>query len=209
MKPITPKNNAQREFIRSIAENEIILVEGPSGTGKDYVSCAMALEYLYRDDKPIQNIILTGPTIHVGKGIGFFPGDAQDKSSEYLHAQINTIIKLVGDKEYKNLLRHAVIQLFPLPLIRGASIDNSFILCTESQNATYAQIKCLLTRIGENSKMVINGDFIQSDLPGEYVPYWDIFEKLQNAHIQGIGHMTFTNNDIVRNGLISKILSVI
>ena len=204
---ITAKTEGQKEYIRSIVENDITFVEGPSGTGKTYIAVGIALDWLNRPDKPIEKILLTRPTIHIGPSIGYFPGNRQEKSEEYLFPVIQTIKKIIGEKEYKSLLNQKKIEILPLPLIGGLSLDNYFIISDENQLAIYGQIKCLLTRIGTDSTMVLNGDGDQSNLPYAPCPFVEIANNLSG--LNGIGHVKLGLDDIVRNGLIGQILRIL
>lgn len=204
---IQSKTDGQQQYIRSIVENDITLCCGVAGTGKTYVSCGLALEWLERSDKKIDKILLTRPICHIGAGIGFFPGNRDEKSAEYLYPVIQTIIKIIGEKQCKLLINQKKIEMLPLPLMRGMSLDNYFVIADECQSATYAQIKCLLTRIGEDTKLVLNGDETQSDLPYKNCPFTRISNLLSS--VDGIGYVKLGLDDIVRNGLVGKILRIL
>jgi phosphate starvation-inducible PhoH-like protein len=198
-----PKNDEQRLLIRTIRDNQITLAEGCAGIGKTAVSIALAMEYLNKGQ--VDKIILSRPAIEAGDKLGHLPGDLEEKLYPYLLPLYDELLKYINRAELDMYKRQGIIEIAPIPYLRGRTFNNSFIILDESQNLDFKQLKMVLTRIGSNSKMVIQGDAEQSDLPD-----WrqggleDCMEKLQNT--PGIGIIYLEGKDIVRNPLIGTIL---
>lgn len=210
VKPLSAKSDGQKDYIRSIAENQITICHGLAGTGKTYIPVTMALDWLYRTDKPIEKIVLVRPIVEVGGGMGFYPGTKEEKATEYLIPIIDQIEGHVGKAEYNKLVKDGVIQLTPLPLMRGLNWHNSFIIADEMQSATYNQLVCLLTRFGRDSRMVINGDVKQTDLHlqnGERCPLMHVIDRIRG--IAEIGFVELSYEDIVRSDLIGSIIQAL
>lgn len=202
--PLVPQTEAQRFFLSSLRNNTLTLVRGSAGAGKTYVALAYAAELLHSRD--IERIILTRPLVGVdgeeGK-IGALPGTLQDKLQFWAMPMVDVLIERMGKGAFDYYLQHDKIRIVPLAYLRGSSFDNCFIHCTEAQNTTPAQIKMLLTRVGENTQIVLDGDPQQSDLK-KTSGLDDAVERLIDLH--GVGHVTFTKNDVVRSGFCQKVL---
>lgn len=203
-KILKPRSNNQINYIRNIAENTITFCQGLPGTGKTHIAVGMAIEYLL--EKKIQKIVITRPVIEAGEKIGYLPGSAEEKLHPYLLPIIDEILHFISAAEYSSLKTNHKIEVVPLGLMRGRNFHNCFIVADECQNASYDQLKMLLTRIGMNSKMVLTGDIDQSDLPkhiqGGFITMIDRLNNLSN-----IGISKLEGNDIIRNPIIMDILN--
>lgn len=200
---LKPKTENQKEYIRTIAENTITFCQGVAGSGKTHIAIGMALEYLL-DDK-VKKIIITRPVVESGEKIGYLPGTAEEKLHPYLLPILDEIYYFISTAQYVSLKLNNKIEIVPLGLMRGRNFHNSFIVADECQNASYDQLKMLLTRTGNNSKMILTGDISQSDLHksmrGGFI---DLIHYLEN--LEQIGVAKLNNSDIIRNPIIGKIL---
>ena len=178
--------------------------QGVAGSGKSHVAVGIALEYLL-DDK-VNKIIITRPVVEAGEKIGYLPGSAEEKIHPYLLPILDEIHHFISPAYYTSLKTNNKIEVVPLGLMRGRNFHNCFIVADESQNASYEQLKMLITRIGNNSKMVLTGDVSQSDLARHMQGgFYHMMNALEG--IEGIGVARLTNSDIVRNPIIGKIIS--
>ena len=201
---LKPRSENQKEYIRAVAENTITFCQGLAGSGKTHIAIGMALEYLL-DDK-VKKIIITRPVIEAGEKIGYLPGTAEEKLHPYLLPIIDEINHFISMAHYTTLKLNNKIEVVPLGLMRGRNFHNAFIVADECQNASYEQLKMLLTRVGQESKLILTGDIGQSDLSRHLRGG---FINLINAldGIDGIGTCRLESSDIVRNPIIAKILS--
>lgn len=200
---LKPKSDNQKEYIRTIAESIVTFCEGVAGSGKTHIAVGMAVEYLL--EEKVEKIIITRPIIEAGERIGFLPGTAEEKLHPYLLPILDEISYFVGMSGYKTLKALNKIEIVPLALMRGRSFHNSFIVADEAQNASYEQLKMLLTRIGNDSKMVITGDITQSDLNYKMQSgFLSLIKRLST--LEDIGISKLDTFDIVRNPIIAKIL---
>lgn len=201
---LKPRSENQKEYIRTIAENTITFCQGLAGSGKTHIAIGMALEYLL-DDK-VSRIIITRPVIEAGEKIGYLPGTAEEKLHPYLLPILDEINHFIPIAQYVNLKTNNKIEVVPLGLMRGRNFHNCFIVADECQNASYEQLKMLLTRVGMNSKLVLTGDIGQSDLARHMQGgFLSLIYALEG--IDGIGLGKLESADIVRNPIIAKILS--
>lgn len=200
---LKPRSENQKDYIRSVAENTITFCQGLAGSGKTHIAIGMALEYLL-DDK-VKKIIITRPVLEAGEKIGYLPGTAEEKLHPYLLPILDEINHFISSAQYASLRLNNKIEVVPLGLMRGRNFHNSFIVADECQNASYDQLKMLLTRTGQESKMVLTGDVGQSDLSrhlrGGFI---DLIRTLDG--LDGIGFCQLHAGDIVRNPIIAKIL---
>ena len=200
-KSLTAKTQNQKNYILSIIENDIRFCFGPSGTGKSFVAAGIAAQHLNR--QKTSQIIVTRPLVCAGKNLGAVPGEIDDKVKPYLKPMEENLKFFLGNKKFKKLMDEDIIKFEPLELMRGASFHNSYMILDEAQNCTLDQIKMFITRIGENSKVIINGDIKQTDLKdGSGLRI--CINKL--TEIKGVGICEFNHNDIQRNSIISSIL---
>lgn len=201
---LKPRSENQKEYIRAIAENTITFCQGLAGSGKTHIAIGMALEYLL-DDK-VKKIIITRPVIEAGEKIGYLPGSAEEKLHPYLLPILDEIHYFISVSQYSTLKLNHKIEVVPLGLMRGRNFHNAFIVADECQNASYEQLKLLLTRTGIESKMVLTGDIGQSDLNRQLQGgFAAMIDSLQD--IEGIGYSKLESCDIVRNPIIARILS--
>ncbi len=201
---LKPRSENQKEYIRSIVENTITFCQGSAGSGKTHCAVGLALEYLL-DDK-IKRIIVTRPVVEAGEKIGYLPGKYEEKLFPYLLPIEDEINYFIGQALNTTLKLNNRIEIVPLGFMRGRNFHDSFIVADECQNASYEQLKMLLTRIGQNSKMVLTGDVSQSDLARHL--QGGFYEMMSNlSGVEGIGISTLTDSDIVRNPIIAKILA--
>lgn len=201
---LMPRTINQKNYIRTVAENTITFCQGIAGSGKTHIAIGMALEYLL--DEKVEKIIITRPIIEAGERLGFLPGTAEEKIHPYLLPLLDEIAYFMDVKFYSQLKYSRQIEIVPLGLMRGRNFHKSFIVADECQNASYEQLKMLLTRIGTDSKMVLTGDIAQSDLPKYQVGgFANIMSILENT--DGIGMSYLEPVDIIRNPIIAKIVA--
>ncbi len=201
---LTPRSINQKEYIRSIAENTITFCQGIAGSGKTHIAIGMALEYLL--DNKVDKIIITRPIIEAGERLGYLPGTAEEKIHPYLLPLLDEVEYFMDVKFYSQLKYSKLIEIVPLGLMRGRNFHNCFIVADECQNASYEQLKMLLTRIGNESKMVLTGDVAQSDLPKYQKGGFANMMKILDG-IEGIGTSYLQPIDIVRNPIIGKVIA--
>lgn len=202
-RPIKAKTVGQRQYVDKIKKNTITFGVGPAGTGKTFLAVAMAVKALR--DKQINRIILTRPAIEAGEKLGYLPGDLQSKIDPYLRPLYDALYEMIGPENYSRLLEKQTIEIAPLAYMRGRTLDDSFIILDEAQNATPEQMKMFLTRLGFNSKAVITGDITQTDLPrGQKSGLAQVVKIL--AGIEDIAIHYFSDRDVVRHKLVQKII---
>jgi len=200
---LKPRTDNQKEYIRTIAENIVTFCQGVAGSGKTHIAIGMAIEYLLEDK--VKKIIITRPVVESGEKIGYLPGTAEEKLHPYLLPVLDEICHFIPISHYASLKLNNKIEIVPLGLMRGRNFHHSFIVADECQNASYDQLKMLLTRIGNESKMVLTGDISQSDLHRNMRGgFLELIKSLYD--IDGIGIAELLTSDIVRNPLIGKIL---
>lgn len=200
---LKPRTDNQKEYIRTIAENCITFCQGVAGSGKTHIAIGMALEYLL--DNKVKKIIITRPVVESGEKIGYLPGTAEEKLHPYLLPLLDEINHFISSAELTSLKTNNKIEIVPLGLMRGRNFHNAFIVADECQNASYDQLKMLLTRLGTDSKMVLTGDVSQSDLTRHMQGGFYTISKALTG-VEGIGISTLEFSDIVRNPIIAKIL---
>ena len=205
-KTLKPKTKNQEEYIRTIAESDVTFCTGPAGTGKTAVAVGLACEHLF--DKKIEKIIVTRPVIESGKGLGFLPGTFEEKIHPYLTPVIEEMTYRLSGSRVEAYRRDDKIEVCPLEYMRGRNFHNCFMILDEAQNATFEQLKMFITRIGWDSKAVINGDIDQTDLINEEQGGLEEFlDRL--SQVNGVGIAELTEDDIIRNKIISRILNAL
>ncbi len=202
-KSVIPRSEKQKNYIRALKESDIVISAGPAGTGKTFLAVAVALTMLL--DKRIERIILSRPAVEAGERLGFLPGDMREKVDPYLRPLYDSLYDLLDFEKIQKKIEVGDIEIAPLAFMRGRTLKNSFAILDEAQNATDTQIKMFLTRIGENSKIVINGDPSQIDLPNKTMSGLDRSKKLL-GHLKEISVVDFDHTDVVRHPLVSKIV---
>ncbi len=202
-KSVIPRSERQKNYVRALKESDIIISAGPAGTGKTFLAVAVALTMLL--EKKIDRIILSRPAVEAGERLGFLPGDMREKVDPYLRPLYDSLYDLLDFEKIQKKIEVGDIEIAPLAFMRGRTLKNSFAILDEAQNATDTQIKMFLTRIGENSKIVINGDPSQIDLPNKSLSGLKRSKKLL-GHLKEISVVDFDHNDVVRHPLVSKIV---
>ena len=202
-KSVIPRSERQKDYVRALKESDIIISAGPAGTGKTFLAVAVALTMLL--DKKIERIILSRPAVEAGERLGFLPGDMREKVDPYLRPLYDSLYDLLDFEKIQKKIEVGDIEVAPLAFMRGRTLKNSFAILDEAQNATDTQIKMFLTRIGENSKIVINGDPSQIDLPNKSLSGLYRSKKLL-GHLKEISVVDFDHKDVVRHPLVSKIV---
>ena len=203
-KKIKAVSNNQIKFIDSCKLNDIVFVIGPAGTGKTFLSVVLAIKAL--KEKIIEKIVITRPVVEAGENLGFLPGDLQDKINPYLRPIYDSLEEIIPKKKISQFIDNGVIEIVPLAYMRGRTLKNSYILLDEAQNTLSSQIKMFLTRMGENSKMIITGDITQIDLKSKKESgLIDALKRLDNT--EGIGVVRLKDKDVLRHKLVKKILA--
>ena len=201
---LKPRTENQKEYIRTIAENHITFCQGVAGSGKTHIAIGMALEYLL--ENKVKKIVITRPVVESGEKIGYLPGTAEEKLHPYLLPLLDEVNHFITSAHYATLKINNKIEIVPLGLMRGRNFHDSFIVADECQNASYDQLKMLLTRLGNGSKMVLTGDISQSDLNRHQQGGFYTMTKIL-TDIEGIGISYLDMKDIIRNPIIGTILS--
>ena len=202
-KPIKAKTGGPRNYVEGIKKNTIVFGVGPAGTGKTFLAVAMAVKALR--EKQVTRIILTRPAIEAGEKLGFLPGDLQSKIDPYLRPLYDALFEMMGAENYQRHIEKGTIEIAPLAYMRGRTLDDSFIILDEAQNATPEQMKMFLTRLGFNSKAVITGDLTQTDLPATQKSGLAEAVKILGG-VEDILIHHFTDRDVVRHKLVQKII---
>ena len=202
-KIVRPRTVGQKRYLDSIKNNTIVLGIGPAGTGKTYIAVAMAVK-AFREHK-VRKIILTRPAVEAGEKLGFLPGDMQDKVDPYLRPLYDALFEMFGAESFARYMEKGIIEVAPLAYMRGRTLDEAFIILDEAQNTTSEQIKMFLTRLGNDSRMVITGDITQIDLPDArksgLVEAMKILKGIDDIDIH-----RFTEKDVVRHKLVQDII---
>lgn len=202
-KPVRVRNFGQRQYVNAIRHNDITFGIGPAGTGKTYVAVVMAVAALKQGR--VQRIVLTRPAVEAGESLGFLPGDLKEKVDPYLRPIYDALYAIMGADHTNRLLERGVIEVAPLAYMRGRTLDESFVILDEAQNTTREQMKMFLTRLGFDSKMIVNGDATQIDLPGHGRSGLVQAEKI----LQDLPHIefvNFTSADVVRHPVVAEII---
>ena len=202
-KSIIPRSEKQKGYVRALRQSDIIISAGPAGTGKTFLAVAVGLTMLL--EKKIERIILSRPAVEAGERLGFLPGDMKEKVDPYLRPLYDSLYDLFDFEKIQRMIEVGDIEIAPLAFMRGRTLKNSFAILDEAQNATDTQIKMFLTRIGENSKIVVNGDPTQIDLPNKRMSGL-VRSKELLGHLNEIAVVDFDHSDVVRHPLVSKIV---
>jgi phosphate starvation-inducible PhoH-like protein len=201
---VSPRNMAQKLYLQSIQDFDIVFGVGPAGTGKTFLAVAAAAAAMA--EKSIKRIILCRPAVEAGERLGFLPGDIAEKINPYLRPLYDSLYDIIGIEKVEKLLERNVIEIAPLAFMRGRTLNDSFIILDEAQNTTPEQMKMFLTRLGFGSKAVVTGDITQVDLPdGKKSGLREVRRILE--HIEGVRFFDFSDRDVVRHPLVAKIVT--
>lgn len=203
-KKIRPMGAGQRAYIKAIREHDLVLCEGPAGSGKTYLAVAMAINALRQEQ--VRKIVLVRPAVEAGEKLGFLPGDMLAKVNPYLRPLLDALGDILDFDQVQRYLDKEVIEIIPLAFMRGRTLNNTFMILDEAQNTTVTQMKMFLTRMGHHSKIVVTGDGTQTDLPDRVESGLnDAISRLRN--IKGVAAVTLSGEDIVRHALVRRIVA--
>mgnify|MGYP001301685589 CR=1 FL=1 len=203
-KSVIPRSEKQKKYVRALRDSEVIISSGPAGTGKTYLAVAIALTMLL--DKKIERIILSRPAVEAGERLGFLPGDMREKVDPYLRPLYDALYDLLDFEKIQKRIEIGDIEIAPLAFMRGRTLKNSFAILDEAQNATIHELKTVITRMGENSKVLINGDIRQTDIR-KFSGLLDCIDRLDG--VEGVGISRLYYEDIQRNGIIGRVLEAL
>ena len=202
-RPVRARTPGQDAYIRALRRHELTFGVGPAGTGKTWLAVAHAVQMFER--KEIDRIILSRPAVEAGERLGFLPGDLREKVDPYLRPVYDALYDLMDARIVERALQAGEIEIAPLAFMRGRTLSNAAVILDEAQNATSMQMKMFLTRLGENSRMIVTGDPSQVDLPGGQTSGLSEAVKLLEG-IEGVGHVAFTHEDVIRHELVGRIV---
>ena len=194
----------QRKLVQACADNDLVFAIGPAGTGKTYTAVALAVRALR--NKEVRRIILTRPAVEAGENLGFLPGDLREKLDPYLQPLYDALRDMIPQQKLQSLWEDKTIEIAPLAFMRGRTLDNAFVILDEAQNATNAQIKMFLTRMGRNAKFVVTGDLTQIDLPRNQSSGLAHALRILDG-IKNIAVIQLDNSDVIRHKLVTKIIN--
>jgi phosphate starvation-inducible protein PhoH and related proteins len=201
--PVKARNAAQDQYLRALKRNELVFAEGPAGTGKTWLAVGHAVQLM--EQGHAERLILSRPAVEAGERLGFLPGDMKDKVDPYLRPIYDALYDFMEARIVERALQTGQIEVAPLAFMRGRTLSNAVILLDEAQNSTSMQMKMFLTRLGEGSRMIINGDSSQIDLPpGQKSGLSEAVSLL--TEVEGVGHVTFGHQDVVRHDLVRRIV---
>jgi len=201
--PIVPKTANQKKLVEAIEKNDLVFAVGPAGTGKTYISVALAVKAL--KNKEVRKIIFTRPAVEAGESLGFLPGDLKEKIDPYLRPIYDALDDMIPAEKLKHYRENGIIEIAPLAYMRGRTLNNAYVLLDEAQNTTPMQIKMFLTRMGVQSKVIITGDKSQIDLPGRQISGFIETLKVLKG-VNGIGFVKLDGRDVVRHKLVKAII---
>ena len=200
---VSPRTPVQAAYLRALRDSDMVFALGPAGTGKTYLAVAVAVAMLAKGT--VDRIVLSRPAVEAGERLGFLPGDLREKIDPYLRPLYDALYDMLPAEQVMKRLSTGEIEVAPLAFMRGRTLSNSFVIVDEAQNTTPVQMKMLLTRLGENSRMVVTGDLSQIDLPGGVRSgLRDAIDVL--ARVEGISFISFTDADVVRHALVGRIV---
>lgn len=203
-RPIRVKNMGQKRYVEAIQKNDVVFGIGPAGTGKTFLAVVCAIAAFKKGE--VSRIVLTRPAVEAGESLGFLPGDLKEKVDPYLRPIYDSLYAILGTNTTDRLMERGTIEVAPLAYMRGRTLDDAFVILDEAQNTTDAQMKMFLTRLGFNSKMIVNGDMTQVDLPGRQRSGLRDAEHILKD-INQIKFINFSANDVVRHPVVAKIIN--
>lgn len=198
------KNYSQRQYVQAAKNNDLIFGIGPAGTGKTYLAVVMAVAALKRGQ--VERLILTRPAVEAGESLGFLPGDLKEKVDPYLRPIYDALHAILGREHTERLIERGVIEIAPLAYMRGRTLEKAFVILDEAQNTTRSQMKMFLTRLGFGSKMIVNGDVSQIDLPRGHKQSGLVDAQHVLANLPHIAFVKFDSSDVVRHPVVSEII---
>jgi len=202
---IKPRTPNQLKIVESVQKNDMVFVTGPAGTGKTYISVALAVRAL--KNKEVKRIILTRPAVEAGEHLGFLPGDMKEKLDPYMQPLYDALFDMIPGNKLQDYMENNIIQIAPLAFMRGRTLDHAFVILDEAQNTTRSQMKMFLTRMGVNAKFIITGDPSQTDLiKNQKSGLKEALELLKD--IEGVDIIRLSDHDVVRHPLVKKIIDV-
>jgi len=200
---LRPRTLRQKSYVEAMERNDLTFAIGPAGTGKTFLATVLAVRML--TERKVQRLILTRPAVEAGERLGFLPGDLQQKVDPYLRPLYDALHSLLGQEKTSSLLEKGIIEVAPLAYMRGRTLDEAFVILDEAQNTTSSQMRMVLTRLGEHSRMVVTGDITQVDLPpGQLSGLVEASQLLQN--IEGVAVCNLTSADVVRHALVQRVV---
>ena len=202
-KAIRVKNRGQKRYLEAVKKHDVVFGIGPAGTGKTFLAVVLAIAALKKGQ--VQKIILTRPAVEAGENLGFLPGDLKEKVDPYLRPVYDALYQIFGVEHTNRLMDRGIIEIAPLAYMRGRTLDDAFVILDEAQNTTIMQMKMFLTRLGYNSKMIVNGDTSQIDLPKGVVSGLVHAERTLST-IPQIAFVNFEASDVVRHPVVAKII---
>jgi len=200
---VKPGTEGQMAYYQAVQENDIVFCIGPAGTGKTYMAVAMAIAHFKK--KTVSKIILARPAVEAGESLGFLPGDFREKIDPYLRPLYDALNDMLPRDQLKKLLEQEIIEVIPMAFMRGRTLNNAFVILDEAQNSTFLQMKMFLTRLGFNSKSIVNGDVTQIDLPNKNNSGLAGIQEILDG-IEGIRFVHLGSDDVVRHHLVKKII---
>lgn len=207
LKKVAPRNEHQKQYLESIENNIVTIGTGPAGSGKTFLAVFEAVRHLWsKKNTGIKRIVIARPAVEAGEKLGFLPGTLDDKLNPYMRPIYDALFDIVGIEIAYEKIERGYVEIAPLAYMRGRTFQNTFLILDEAQNATLEQLKMVLTRIGENCKLVVDGDPSQSDLPSHKKSGFSVMEKIL-TNVREVGVVKFDQNDIVRSKVVVDIVS--
>ncbi len=201
--PIRPRSETQMQMVKEFDRNDLLFATGPAGTGKTFLAVALAVKAL--KSGAVRRIILCRPAVEAGEKIGFLPGDMKEKLDPYMQALYDALNEMIPQRRLEDMIEERIVQIAPLAFMRGRTLGDAVVILDEAQNATVAQLKMFLTRMGDNSKFIVTGDETQIDLPRHSDSGLVHALRILNG-IRGISFVSFGKDDVVRHKLVKKII---